>query len=415
MINRGDTRTIWVGVIIGIAVLVITLTGVWKNFLVFVGLAKLLPSFNITAPEGTSIVGVNLKTNELELGYYIEGDRWQVIADSSKAYTLDKYEFVPNEIKKELLDFYVNTKRKPENFNIDINSWRYWVVSQEMSVNSLVKVYPKTKKTFEEKEKVNSLPLYFKFGYTNDATIDFEDYNIAQDAFVPEFVKPEYESLKNSDHVQNILAWRDSILQGNKCEKFLTFANLKEDKAKSDKEFSVRLVDGYLLVDLKLDNVGKTQDYKDNCFGLVSYEDKDEISSEMYTQVGTKPDIRFSFDFDTDFDTPAPGYVSYSSSGWNVDPRFDDARLITSENSFYENLILLTKPNGLFWNEEVYFEKDKNDGNDGVFIKGRAIDVDYLREKEWHRLNHAQTSQFVFNILNGYYADYKIVKGGANA
>lgn len=414
MIRKGDVRLVWVYWILGVFVLAMTASGSWTPLAKFVGVAKLFPGFNETAPEGTSIVGVNLKTGEL--AYYIEGDRWQVIADSSGAYVLDKYEFVPNELKKELRDFYFNTKRKPETFNIDVNNWRYWRVSQGISFDSLATVYPTTKKDFGEKEKINSLPFYFTFGYTNNAVIDNQDYNIAQDSLVPEFVGPEYESLKNSAYVQTILSWRDSILSGKKCEKFLTFSNLKENKELSNSKYSVRLVDGFLFVDFKIDNTGKTEGYdKDNCMGIVSYEDKDEISWEVYGQVGTKPDIRINFDFDTAWGGAAPGSVSYSSSGWNVDSRFDDARLITSENSFYENLILLAKPNGLFFNEEVYFEKDKGDGNDGVFVKSRPVDINYLREEEWQRLNHSQVSKFVYNVLNEYYSHYKIVKGGTNA
>ena len=109
--------------------------------------------------------------------------------------------------------------------------------------------------------------------------------------------------------------WRDSILQGNKCEKFFYFSGLKENKQISDNKYTVRKVDNYLFVDLGKPVIsGKDEKWaNDDCFGVENYADdgardvaKFSIHVAFYdSTVGRR--IAFIY-------TPGKGWASSDSS-----------------------------------------------------------------------------------------------------
>jgi hypothetical protein len=92
--------------------------------------AKLIPGFNYTENTGgMSIVGINLaKGNEIE---YYTGSKWKVIDTKSDKFILGDYEIEPNSLSNKLREFYFKTPRDPVNFNVEVNSWRYWVASMD--------------------------------------------------------------------------------------------------------------------------------------------------------------------------------------------------------------------------------------------------------------------------------------------
>src|SRR3989338_10875466 len=105
MISRfGDTRTIWIYGILAVLVLAGGLQGAGKINIV-TDWARLLPGFNETIPEGTSIVGVNLETNDL---MYFTGEKWRKIELDAKNpdFVMGSYEFKPDGMKSSLEGFY---------------------------------------------------------------------------------------------------------------------------------------------------------------------------------------------------------------------------------------------------------------------------------------------------------------------
>src|SRR5690606_32732311 len=72
-----------------------------------------------------------------------------------------------------------------------------------------------------------------------------------------------------------VIEWRDSILSGRKCEKFLNI---------DGKNYAARKVDDYLLVDLSLPISGRGEKYGEGCFGFENYVNKPiQFEDEAYS------------------------------------------------------------------------------------------------------------------------------------
>lgn len=399
MTNRlGDVRTIWIYGILAVLVLAGGLQGAGKIDIV-TDWARLLPGFNQTIPEGTSIVGVNLATNDL---MYFTGEKWRKIdiPKDNGGFVMGSYDFKPENMVLALSRFYFLSERRPSKLNLEINEWRYWEVVNGESKFSTVKINPHIKKIFIKNEKIPESNEYIDIDYANNRF--YGKYSVS-DIYTPFVAEIEYE--KYPEKVAQVLAWRDSILEGEKCEKFLSLKVDEKKQGEKEKSYTVRKVDNYLFVDLsKPVSEGKDDSYKDGCLGVENYVDSKEI---LWDNI--KPDIMFSFNFGTWHGGKSPANVVYSKrDGWSVDNRFRGHKSITSSNSFYENLILLIKPNGLFSTEEVYFD---NEDNDGVFLNGNGkiiFDVLFLEKKEWQTLGLDKIDKFVYNVLTEYYSYYKI-------
>ncbi|MBM3232255.1 hypothetical protein FJZ21_02670 [Candidatus Pacearchaeota archaeon] len=418
--RKGDVRNFWVFGIIAIFVLIMVLGGFWKKIEMFVYVANLIPGFNQTAPEGTSIVGVNLENNKL---MYFTGEKWREIeTKNNNDYFMGSYSFKPQDVKKEIQNFYFNTKREPEKLNMEVNSWRYWEAVNGGRFDSIVRIYPRVKKDFETKEKIVTFGEYIDLNHINVPNYGFMDSISSVETYTPLFAKIEYEDPKNAQIIAKILVWKDSILKGNSCEKFLELNIRLDKKDLVGKNFTARRVDNYLFVDLNEPASDLTSEkYKVGCFEHTNYEDKYEIAWDNPRQ-----DIRFSFKSGR-----MTGSVLYDKDGWR--PSFssdygdvnEDSKVINSQNSFYENILFLVMSRhiikesfgntyglgGLFEKYNIQFNGD--DSGNGVFLKGGSIpiNIDFIKGVTWKKgMKSELRNKFLYHILTEYYKDYKIVE-----
>ena len=426
MINRfGDTRTIWIYGVLAVLVLVGGLQGAGKINII-TDWARLLPGFNQTIPEGTSIVGVNLE-NPDDLMYFT-GEKWRKIdipKDKSADFVMGSYEFKPAGMKSSLEGFYFSTERKPKKLIFDINEWRYWEVTKLpndlIRVNAFIKNYLIDSGEFGP----NGIIVNEKFVVTRNDEFIIDSLNKVSgfrnsisnknNQYIPLFVKIDYE--KNEEKYLKIIEWRDSILEGNNCEKFISFSNLNEKKQKSYKSYTVRKVDEYLFVDLsKPVSEGKDEAYKDGCFEFDNYiDDRKIISSNVpitlfytkYNGVFPDEDEKASFTLSQNgiirmewsYNKPSKeGYKTYFNHFEN--------------NDFYREFVnYLAKPNGYFDEHQVAFNYERED--QGVFINNadESIDMGFIKKgKELQEFNLEERNQFIYNILTEYYKHYTFEK-----
>ncbi len=415
--RKGDVSVgMIIAIVLALAILVIVLTGVWSKYSFFVYIAKLLPGFNQTIPEGTSIVGVNLETDKL---MYFTGEKWRDIDSQSANFVLGNYEFAPKGLKESLEDFYFDTKRKPERFNISLNEWRYWDVVRSSGIYENLVISPQIKNYFVNKPNVGPYE-YIELSFM-DNTPKYTDYGSNPS---PLFAKIEYE--KYPQAVAQIIAWRDGILEGNKCEKFLSL-KIMEKGVLSSKNYTVRKVDGYIFVDLsKPVYDGTTEKWKDDCLGVKSYVDEDRSKWKnnvpvifSYTRYLARPDVW--------------EMLSYSAeNGWSYKylwqksveevERVEEVYLnenpilvpysykVLANKGFYDGLTLLTKPDGVFEEYGIIFNYMGKLPGEGVFIgRGKTrVDVSFLGTKsewgEWgdSKKNEELISKFIYEVLTEY-------------
>ncbi len=387
-------------------ILFMVVSGYWKRVEFFVFIAKLLPGFEEPVLEGTSIVGYNLKTQNLE---YFTGDKWRKIDSSDKGFTLDKYEFTPDKLKSELRDFYFLTPRKPGKLVVEINNWRYWDIIKGNSYEDIVTIFPYTKKTFVENEKIDSKDGYIEIDYFGKVNRVMPE---EKERSFPFFTEVESSSEDVLKYIELSVDWMDSILGGNKCEKFLVLSNLKKDKNETnEKTYTLRRVDNYLFIDLSKPVIdGVEQDYdNDKCFGVDNYDDsKFKISDRNSISL---PEIRFDFT-DTQV-TKGRNYLSYDYnsktlekrySGWAWGVYFEPSHFFG--NSFYKNILVLFNENGLFARYRFIFEKDEE--LDKITIDGKNLNIDYVRGIKWKDLDKEKINRFVYEVLTEYYNHYTL-------
>jgi hypothetical protein len=273
--KKADVRNIWVFAVVGALVLVVILSGVWKRFDFFITIASFLGFDSGAPPAGTSIIGVNMEKGDLR---YFTGEKWVKIDENAKAYLLDIYEFNPAEIKKSIKSFYRDTKRKPETFSISVNNWRYWNIRFSTDGYGKATISTETKKGFAGPLSTEKADL----GYAD--VLDFKGYSYASrvGSYFPFFL--DFEAEKNSDLLSKVVVWRDSILQGNSCEKFLELnVKLKDVQLappQNKPKYTVRKIDQYIFIDLNEPVfIGTVEKYlNSDCFKVDSYKDFDRSS-----------------------------------------------------------------------------------------------------------------------------------------
>ncbi|MEK6847176.1 MAG: hypothetical protein AABY16_03355, partial [Nanoarchaeota archaeon] len=232
----------------------------------FIFVANLLGFESDEAPAGVGIVGVDLTSGDLK---YFTGEKWRTIPIDKEVFKIGGYTFAPKTVKETFSRFYVDPQnRRPQRLVFEVgqskNKWRYWeVFSYSVGFNG-VNINDILKNSYAGPQKIFTLSL------ANDGALNggFERY-------LEDF------SLNNiyTGDILKIVAWRDQILEGNSCEKFLIL-NLKKDDLDAPKKFTVRKIDNYIFVDLekpvfegtlqKWDNVG--------CFSAPTYTDFDRSS-----------------------------------------------------------------------------------------------------------------------------------------
>lgn len=431
------------GIIAGL-IAVAYFTGVLPWVLDKVGLVELIPVLGLTAPvQGNGVVGVNIATGNLE---YYTGESFKKFTGQEVA-LLGGYEFNISDVQEKISDFYFGTTRRPEKLSLSLNSWRYWEATKLpndlIKVNSLVKDYLIRSGQFSP----NAVEINGEFvNLRNDEFIinsldersGFRDFVQSQNGqYNPLFANIEVKMYPGK--VDEIIAWRDSILQGNKCEKFLTL-RLKKENEEKDVTYAVRKVDGYLVIDLtKPIDSGNIEKWKDEkCFGVDSYNSNEQVN---LAPLG----IHFAYqeknvDFEgADHSEPTLKYTG-KEGGWYYYGKNPEAayyyNILDIKKSLYDNLIQITQPKkiigqgwfgtdkyddgGLFEKYDVLFKSgDSRQGVfivNGVYIKDRigTLDTGFIRDKEWSKLTINERNKFIYDLLNEFYR-LSLLEGEPNA
>src|SRR3989344_1661861 len=304
---------------------------------------NLLPGFNNSAPDGTSIVGVNMETGGLE---YFTGDKWREIDSKTDKFVLGSYEVDPSILNNKISSFYLDSERRPKEFSLEINSWRYWdVYMWGLDFKRVSFVRPKVKEGFVNTERILVKGESLEIGYDNDGEIkpkDLQDVDL-NIGYLPRFAEVEVD--ENPQAVAQVISWRDSILEDNKCEKFLDLT-VKVNKEEKPLRYAVRKVDNYIFIDLnKPVYEGKKQEWdKEDCFGVENYEDDKNVDVDLKYSVKVNFKEKGDYFFSKDIDS----FVVFDSlkNSWSY---FNFGQIARDEysrlhgSSLYEGIILLRK------------------------------------------------------------------------
>lgn len=352
------------GIIAGL-IIVLVLTGFWKkiDFIVYViGLI----GFQTASPEGNGIIGLNLVSGNLE---YYTGEAFKTFYEQDLA-LLAGYEFNIKDTSSKLSSFYFDTPRRPEILILEINNWRYWIVSLGKSFDTLG-VIAFTKKGY--------------VGPTGESYLIDEKNGYALSGFA------KIDSLEPSKPIEKIIEWRDSILQGNKCEKFLTL-RVKEKGIEKDLTYTVRRVDRHLIIDLTKPIRGTEKWMNVNCFGFVNYKDEDRGSTNLTVYIQFADAVlenkRLTFSFNP-------------VTGWNLPNTLYDPGLFSSERSRYS--IAGDKYN--LFKEGLYtiLETGKDDISSFVVGVGNPSNLDLVYEKDvFTKEDLKNNDKIVYEILGNY-------------
>lgn len=387
-----------IAAVLGAIVLLLIFTGAWKTVQPIVFAVELF-GFNVsTAPQGDGIIGLNLAGGELE---YYNGERFKEFTNQGVA-VLGGYEFNIKDTENKINDFYFKTSRRPEKLSVEVNHWRYWDVSLGSSNNMAFIL------NFKNKESFDNL-LFKSLEYaeldSNGNPVLFDSYD---GSVFPRFGKIELD--ENKDKIAGLIAWRDSILQGNSCEKFLTL-RVKHNGVDKDLIYTVRKSEGYLAIDLtKPIEFGIDKWSNEKCFKFENYVD---------IPVGRLANVSVELDY-TEYDgADNDRKLTWDGQKWIQSPGGQEGYYVAFlRNNFYDGLIALTKPSGLFEVLDVVFNYNLKTGQ-GVFIGNEKIPVNIYsigNEKEWNEwkntqsLNNEIISDFIYRILDEY-AKHQIIEG----
>lgn len=390
MIRKGDIHWSYIiGAVLGGVVLFLIFSGAWKTIQPIVFAVELI-GFNVSSPQGNGIIGLNLQSGNLE---YYDGQEFKKFTNQEVA-VLGGYGFNVTDTKNKLNDFYFKTERRPTKLSLEINHWRYWDVSLGNSNKLAFIVNFKNKGSFESL-LFNSLE-YAELD-SNGKPVLFGNYDGSN---FPSFGKIEFE--ENSDKVASLIDWRDSILQGNSCEKFLNL-RVKQNGAEKELDYTVRKSDNYIVVDLtKPIEFGVDKWSNEKCFNFDSYVD---------IPVGKLGNSSVELNY-TEYDgTDNDRKLVWDGTKWSQTFGGQDEYYIGfSRNGLYDGLVALSKPNGILEVLDVIFNYGSKSGQ-GVFIGTSKVPINlYLigNEKEWNEwkgtqnLNNEIINDFIYRILDEY-------------
>ncbi len=387
MKRLGEMQTKTIVGIIAFVVLGIVVFSVSERFEVFYFIADL---FGFDAPlKPAQIVGIDLKSGELQY-LDVESESWKNVPLGIDFAVISGELISPEEILKTLNDFYLKTERRPRVLDISASSWRRWIVNGPFDFGK-IQIMTETKKGFVG-EELKSL------GYLDYSGV-FE---------FPSYEKPYLLDLESSlPALQLAIDWRDQILGGKTCEKFLTF-NLKETGSLKSiqKKFSVRKEHSngrYLFVDFSkpvFENSDKWTDV--DCFNVNEYNHIDRVGWEN----GAVVEIRFT---DNDGVNTLEKVTWEPKNGWkfNTKENVDSFGRNLKNSDFYYGLVELTKSGGIFEKLDATFGKDF----EGVFIKPiehigfQKVDLNFPKLTEWGEFggdNEQIITLFNYRVLDKY-------------
>ena len=265
---------------------------------------------------------------------------------------LGSYEVDPSILNNKISSFYLDSERRPKEFSLEINSWRYWdVYMWGLDFKRVSFVRPKVKEGFVNTERILVKGESLEIGYDNDGEIkpkDLQDVDL-NIGYLPRFAEVEVD--ENPQAVAQVISWRDSILEDNKCEKFLDLT-VKVNKEEKPLRYAVRKVDNYIFIDLnKPVYEGKKQEWdKEDCFGVENYEDDKNVDVDLKYSVKVNFKEKGDYFFSKDIDS----FVVFDSlkNSWSY---FNFGQIARDEysrlhgRSLYEGLnLLFDSNNGLF-------------------------------------------------------------------
>ena len=421
MKRLGELRTKTIVAFAAFLILAFIVFGVSKRFEFFIFVANLLGFESDEAPPGVGIVGVDLTSGTLK---YFTGEKWREIP-LDKDFRIAGYLIKPSVVKKSFRDFYEETVRKPTNLKINANGWRYWNVlsvgTDDENIWGDVVIVDNKKKGYEGFGSINLL-------------LNAVDNKIIQNLGLPFNIKfsDSFLSSKYSDSIPKVTVWRDQILEGNSCEKFLPLELFVETPEISvsppgtavPKKFTVRKIDNYIFVDLeKPVSEGTVQKWdKTDCFKVDEYKEVDT------TGWVNDAEVQFSYyEYDDGYNfgegwekvwwIPKDGWVyeSHATNGKDMlitKQEFSDnylkhniPQIVMSSlrtNSFYDGLVSLAKSGGVFELQDIKFDKSDS----GVFIAGSPnfVNIDFVKGKEWGDWKNPDQiiNQFVYTVLDKY-------------
>ena len=235
-----------------------------------------IPGFNQTSIEveesklGYTIYGGNLN--------YYNGNEWKKIDVSQNSFSLNDYEFSPAEAKTNFVDFFFFSERRPTRLTIERNHWIKWFIGHNKYYNPQnsyefipLNIYPVPKQGYSyprsnydierNYDASKSIGYPTRDFYISKPTISYEDKLMGLSA--------------EDKDVQTILAWKNSILDGNSCEKFIS---LKINGIIQN--YSVKKQDYQLYIDLDEPVYPGTYELWQNesCFEYENYEDIDRTN-----------------------------------------------------------------------------------------------------------------------------------------
>lgn len=373
--------------IIAFFILIMVFLSLTGNFGKLNTIINYLPGFEQQIPEGTSIIGLNLGENTLE--YYVAGDKWTKIKLSEPFFVLGNYEFSPTEVKDNLYDFYLRTERRPSSLSLSINQWRYWNVMIGDNYENLLKITGFTKSGFLGPRSEGTLSLNYLTIIKGGI-----DESLRR-VYSPLFIEHEL----SSPVFGNAISWRDQILEGNSCEKFLTL-NIKQDGVSSIKQYSVRKIDEYLLIDLSKPVEGRAEKWTNSsCFEIEQYKEEPKQTIALTVQVKfydsfLKKDLVFTFDPERGWNLPDTRYET-GALFWK-DTKYRYSINGANTGSFHLGLAEILKTGG-------------TDISSLVVGFGNPENLDLVYEKQsFSKLDIDNRGVILYNILN----EYNKVSGG---
>ncbi len=268
-----------IGMIVVLVVVGLVIFGAsekFENFKFYFGLID----YNFsTAKVDVAYVGINLGNGDL---MYYTGTKWKAI--ESDNFKLNEYGFGKKKMADAFWDFYVKTPRKPERLVIDANHWRYWKGEMYKGADKgwgVVKIEDIKKNNYEPSND-RAIPDNY---VTYSSDFDFS-YKIDYTNFLSPFFSKSPHNIRYIDAekfaplasvpqaLTKVISWRDQILEGGSCEKFMD-VKLKNEKGEEvSKKYKVKKRFEYIYIDLNDDAENERQKYDDEkCFEVEEYKD----------------------------------------------------------------------------------------------------------------------------------------------
>ncbi|MDP4039382.1 MAG: hypothetical protein Q8P57_02275 [Candidatus Pacearchaeota archaeon] len=274
--------------VIAIIILLIIFKGPLFDFLwgtLIKGIAIIIPNFDLSKPgDGVTIVGYDLSNPNLNLQFY-DGEKWKGIDVDETTFRMGENIFNPKFVATQLKDFYIS-ERRPPSFILNVNHWRVWVVdfqgNGKLWSEGRIPIISKTKNGFEGVGSGISLGMSAESRFNYFDAFTFNSLNGGP--LVEKSYGFIFESEKTPGLENTLISWRDQILEGRSCEKFLKIRINKNGEMK-EKQYKVKKLDNYVYIDFEEEVLdGEVSEWEKNkaktlgdekCFVVDSYVDED--------------------------------------------------------------------------------------------------------------------------------------------